>query len=90
MVDVCAPFAGVVRWEVAEKDSVTTGQVIAVVEAVKLETPVLAPCPGTVAEVAADQFVDVEGGQLLARITPATHSTTAQHNGNENTSHEGK
>ena len=47
MVDVCAPFAGVVRWEVAEKDSVTTGQVIAVVEAVKLEAPVLAPCPGT-------------------------------------------
>lgn len=90
MVDVCAPFAGVVRWEVVENDSVTTGQVIAVVEAVKLEAPVVAPCPGTVAEVAAGQFVDVEGGQLLARIDPTAGSTPAQNNGNENTAHEGK
>lgn len=90
MVDVCAPFAGVVRWEVVENDSVTTGQVIAVVEAVKLEAPVLAPCPGTITETVAGQFVDVEGGQLLARITPAAGSTPAQNNGNENTAHEGK
>ena len=90
MVNVCAPFAGVVRWEVAEKDSVTTGQVIAVVEAVKLEAPVLAPCPGTVAEVGAGQFVDVEGGQLLARIDPTAGTASAHNNGNENRSHEGK
>ena len=90
MVDVCAPFAGVVRWEVAENESVTTGQVIAVVEAVKLEAPVVAPCPGTVAELAVGQFVDVEGGQLLARIAPGTPNTSTQNNVNANTPHEGK
>lgn len=71
MVDVCAPFAGVVRWEATENAAVETGQLIAVVEAVKLEAPVVAPCPGTVAEIAVGQFVDVEGGQLLARIQPS-------------------
>ncbi|WP_368410392.1 acetyl-CoA carboxylase biotin carboxyl carrier protein subunit [Corynebacterium sp.] len=75
MVDVCAPFAGVVRWEVAENESVTTGQVIAVVEAVKLEAPVVAPCPGTVTSLATAQFADVEGGQLLAKINPSQNQT---------------
>lgn len=71
MVDVCAPFAGVIRWEVAANDAVATGQTIGVVEAVKLEAPVVAPCPGTIAELLSGEFSDVEGGQLLARISPS-------------------
>lgn len=69
---VCAPFAGVVHYEVAAGAEVETGQPIAVVEAVKLEAPVVAPCPGTVVKREAEDFDNVEGGQLLATIALAT------------------
>ncbi|WP_448851043.1 biotin/lipoyl-containing protein [Corynebacterium sp. 335C] len=70
-VDVCAPFAGVARLQVAEGDEVAVGQPVAVVEAVKLEAAVVAPCPGVVAHVAAADYADVAGGDAVARITPA-------------------
>lgn len=47
-MDICAPFAGIVRYHVATGDTVATGDALATVEAVKLEAPVLAPGPGTV------------------------------------------
>lgn len=70
-VAVHAPFAGVARALVAPGAEVAAGEAIAVVEAVKLEAPVVAPCPGTVAEALPGDFADVAGGDVLARIRPA-------------------
>lgn len=69
-VVVCAPFAGVARLQVAEGDDVTAGAPVAVVEAVKLEAPVPAPCPATVASVLVEDFSDVSGGDALVTLTP--------------------
>lgn len=69
-VVVCAPFAGVVRLQVAVGDDVTTGLPVAVVEAVKLEAPVPAPCPATVAELLVEDFSDVSGGDPLLTLAP--------------------
>ena len=69
-VVVCAPFAGVARLQVAEGDDVTTGLPIAVVEAVKLEAPVQAPCPATVAKILVEDFSDVSGGDPLLLLAP--------------------
>lgn len=70
-VTVCAPFAGVARLQVAVGDTVGTGDAVAVVEAVKLEAPVPAPCPATVAEVLVEDFSDVTGGDALVRLEPS-------------------
>lgn len=65
---ICAPFAGTVRYNVADGDSVETGAVLAVVEAVKLEAPVLAPGPGVVRREIHEDFVDVAGGDVLVEL----------------------
>lgn len=70
VVEVCAPFAGVARLQVAEGETITVGQPVAVVEAVKLEAPVVAPCSGTVTGPLVTDFADVSGGDLLLRIVP--------------------
>ncbi|MCS5479900.1 acetyl-CoA carboxylase biotin carboxyl carrier protein subunit [Corynebacterium sp. YIM 101645] len=67
-MDICAPFAGIVRYHVAAGDTVATGDALATVEAVKLEAPVLAPGPGTVGRLAREDFSDVLGGQLLLEV----------------------
>lgn len=68
-MDICAPFAGIVRYHVTTGDSVATGDALATVEAVKLEAPVLAPGPGTVGTLAKDDFSDVVGGELLLEVS---------------------
>lgn len=70
MVEICAPFAGVVRYTVGAGDTVAVGDPIAVVEAVKLEAPVLAPCAGEVKELSCEPFSNVDGGDVLASIAP--------------------
>jgi biotin carboxyl carrier protein len=67
-MDIYAPFAGIVRFEVADGQTVDTGDRLAVVEAVKLEAPVEAPGPGTVRRGVVDDFADVSGGDALLRI----------------------
>lgn len=74
---VCAPFAGVVRLEVEAGQTVQTGDVVAVVEAVKLEAPVLAPCPATVESIPVENFSDVTGGDVVAELSPL-QSTAAK------------
>lgn len=74
-VVVCAPFAGVVRLQVAEGDSISAGTEVAVVEAVKLEAPVPSPCPAIVAEVLVEDFSDVSGGDALLRLAPTLAGT---------------
>lgn len=68
---VLTPVAGNLHtWVVEDGESVSTGQVIAVVEAMKMETSVLAPCEGQVqiAKQAGDYF---EAGSVIGRIKTA-------------------
>lgn len=68
---VLTPVAGNLHtWVVEDGESVSTGQVIAVVEAMKMETSVLAPCEGQVqiAKQAGDYF---EAGSIIGRIKTA-------------------
>ena len=69
-MNIHAPFAGIVRFLVADGTIVTTGQELAIVEAVKLEAPVLAPGPGRVVRSIHDDFVDVAGGDILMQLEP--------------------
>ncbi|QFQ02608.1 Biotin/lipoyl attachment protein [Corynebacterium urogenitale] len=63
-----APFAGIARFAVADGDSVEVGDVLAVVEAVKLEAPVVAPGPGIIRRSIHGDFVDIAGGDVLMEI----------------------
>ena len=63
--------AMVVAISVAAGDEVAEGDVVAVVESMKLETSLRAPAAGQVAEVFADVNTQVESGAKLLRIEPA-------------------
>ncbi|MCW2632025.1 MAG: pyruvate carboxylase, partial [Pseudonocardia sp.] len=63
-----APFAGVVTLVVSEGDTVTAGQTVATIEAMKMEAGITAPRAGTVARVAIGEVQQVEGGDLLLVI----------------------
>ena len=67
-MNICAPFAGIVRYHVAPGQTVTTGEVLATVEAVKLEAPVSAPGPGVVTVLSCEDFADVVGGDVLLEV----------------------
>lgn len=62
---ICAPFAGIVRYQVAVGTRVSAGDVLAIVETVKIEAPVLAPGPGIVTALNCADFADVLGGDTL-------------------------
>lgn len=64
-MNICAPFAGIVHYHVQTGHEVTRGDLLATVEAVKLEAPVYAPGPGRVADCQYTDFADVSGGDLL-------------------------
>jgi pyruvate carboxylase len=66
---VPAPFAGTVTLQVTEGSPVTTGQVIATIEAMKMEAAITAPLDGTVARLAIKPVQPVEGGDLLVVIS---------------------
>ncbi|HEY0577442.1 MAG TPA: pyruvate carboxylase [Pseudonocardia sp.] len=65
---VPAPFAGVVTLSVAEGDTVTSGQTVATIEAMKMEAGITAPKDGTVARLAIGSVQQVEGGDLLLEL----------------------
>lgn len=65
---VLTPVAGNLHtWVVEDGESVNAGQVIAVVEAMKMETSVLAPCAGRV-QIAKQPGAYFEAGALIGRI----------------------
>jgi pyruvate carboxylase len=66
---VPAPFVGTVTLAVAAGDSVTAGQVIATIEAMKMEAAITAPVAGTVARLTINPVQPVEGGDLLLVIS---------------------
>lgn len=78
---IYAPFAGTVRLCAADGQVVAAGDIVAVVEAVKLEAPVRAPGPGVVRRVIVEDFVDVCGGDVLLELnavgTPAASRVQA-------------
>ncbi|MEO5874418.1 MAG: biotin carboxylase N-terminal domain-containing protein [Streptosporangiaceae bacterium] len=66
-----APMPGtVVRVAAAVGDEVAEGQVVAVLEAMKMEHRIVAPARGIVAELAVAEGQQVEAGAVLAVITP--------------------
>jgi len=62
---VAAPFAGVVTLQVSEGDTVSAGDAVATIEAMKMEAGITAPTGGTVARVAIGTVAQVEGGDLV-------------------------
>jgi len=67
---VGAPFRGVAELFVAAGESVTKGQALATIEAMKMETRVTAPVGGRVARVCIEGSAAVEAGDLLLEIVP--------------------
>ena len=65
---VAAPFGGVVTPTVAEGDSVQAGDVVATIEAMKMEAGITASQAGTVERLAIGEHQHVEGGDLILVI----------------------
>jgi pyruvate carboxylase len=65
---VAAPFAGAVTLKVGEGETVEAGQVVATIEAMKMEAAITTPVAGTVARVAIGAVQQVEGGDLLLAV----------------------
>ncbi|GAA1750039.1 pyruvate carboxylase [Aeromicrobium alkaliterrae] len=65
---VAIPFAGVVTPLVAESDMVTSGQVVATIEAMKMEASITAPRAGVVRRLVVGGTRPVEGGDLLLEL----------------------
>jgi len=65
---IAAPFAGVVSLAVGEGDAVQAGQVVAGIEAMKMEASITSPVAGTVQRLAIGAVQQVEGGDLLLVI----------------------
>jgi len=68
---VAAPFAGVVTVKVAAGDTVTAGQPVASIEAMKMEAAITSPVGGVVERVVLAATASVEAGDLLLLVRPA-------------------
>lgn len=63
---ICAPMPGtVMSVKVSNGQSVKKGDVLVVLEAMKMENEIFAPCDGTVASVAVSNGDSVESGKVL-------------------------
>ena len=66
---VGSPFAGVVTLAVAEGDEIEVGDVVATIEAMKMEASITAPRAGRVQRTAINSVQQVEGGDLVLVLT---------------------
>jgi pyruvate carboxylase len=69
---VPAPFSGVVTVKVAVGDTVAAGAPVATIEAMKMEAAITTPIAGTVSRLAIPTTQQVEAGDLIAVVTPAS------------------
>ncbi len=67
---VAAPFSGVVTLKASVGDTVTAGQPVASIEAMKMEAAITAPVDGVVERLAIGETQQVEAGDLLVVIRP--------------------
>jgi pyruvate carboxylase len=65
-----APFDGVVSMTASEGDRVASGEVVATIEAMKMEAAITSPVAGIVQRVALDGPRTVEGGDLVVVVVP--------------------
>ncbi|MDQ1295320.1 MAG: pyruvate carboxylase [Actinomycetota bacterium] len=65
---VAAPFAGVVSLRVGQGEVVEVGQVVATIEAMKMEASITSPVAGTVVRLATGPVQQVEGGDLVLSV----------------------
>lgn len=66
---VKAPMPGVVlKVQVQQGQAVKAGQVLVILEAMKMENEIMAPCDGTVTSVSVTKGAAVESGALLCTI----------------------
>ena len=66
---VTSPMPGtILSVNVAAGDAVKRGQVLMILEAMKMENEIMCPCDGTVTSVAAAKGASVESGALLCTI----------------------
>ena len=68
-VQIVAPMPGKILGVKAKAgDSVTKGQVIAILEAMKMENEIVAPQDGTIASIDTSEGASVEAGTVLATM----------------------
>jgi len=67
---VAAPFSGVVSLKVVEGQSVTVGQPVASIEAMKMEAGITATVSGVIERIAIEATQQVEAGDLIVVIKP--------------------
>ena len=68
---IAAPFSGVVTLQVEEGATVTAGQSVASIEAMKMEAAITTPIAGTIKRVAIRKTTQVDAGDLLVEVEPA-------------------
>lgn len=68
-IDVVAPMPGtIIGVSVQAGESVKAGQVLCILEAMKMENEIVAPKDGTVREITVSKGVQVESGDTLVRL----------------------
>ena len=66
---VTSPMPGtILSVNVKQGDAVKSGQVLMILEAMKMENEIMAPCDGTVASLAVSQGASVDTGAVLCVI----------------------
>ena len=67
--NINAPMPGnILDVRVANGQAVTAGQILMILEAMKMENEIIAPCAGTVSNLSVQKGSTVSSGQLLCSI----------------------